>query len=148
MKEKVASRMPCFIAAVYSGNLPAVKAFIEYGASVNNHTDSCRRTGLHVSLSKGYNDIARLLIERGASPMAIDYWEHSPLDYAVPADNIEVARILIAAGADVSVARRYCFSLLSFIAKFGDPDVIGYVLDMGLDISSTGKTGKTPSRQP
>lgn len=68
------------------------------GASVNDDTRNGHRP-LQMALTKGYNEIAKLLIEKGADVNYRDRSGLTPLQTAVNHGHFELARVLIKKGA-------------------------------------------------
>ncbi len=68
------------------------------GVSVNDDTRNGHRP-LQMALAKGYNEIAKLLIEHGADPNFRDRSGLTPLQTAVNHGHFELARLLIKKGA-------------------------------------------------
>ena len=87
---------------VNSGDVDAVKEFLDQGGNVNLQ-DEPGMTPLHHAVNsdwKGKNfEMIKLLIDRGANAKAIDDTHHTPLHLA---SNKETAELLIDAGADVN----------------------------------------------
>jgi len=91
---------------VHSGDIGAVKKFLDQGGNVNLQ-DEPGMTPLHHAVNsdwKGSNHkMIKLLIDRGANVKAIDDTHHTPLHLA---SNKETAELLIDAGADVNAKTR------------------------------------------
>ncbi len=91
-----------FLGYVHSGDLAAVKKFLDQGGNVNLQ-DEPGMTPLHHAVSDDWKGshlkMIKLLIDRGANVNAIDDTHHTPLHLA---SNKETAGLLIAAGADVN----------------------------------------------
>ena len=87
---------------VNSGDIDAVKEFLDQGGNVNLQ-DEPGMTPLHHAVNsdwKGKNfEMIKLLIDRGANAKAIDDTHHTPLHLA---SNKETAELLIDAGAEVN----------------------------------------------
>ncbi len=60
------------------------------------------KTPLHLASEQGQVDLARMLIECGADPMAKTYDEKTPLHLASEWGRVDIARILIERGAKVN----------------------------------------------
>ena len=75
-----------------------VKEALASGADVNDDSRNGHRP-LQLALSKGYNEIAKLLIEHGADPHYRDRSGLTPLQAAVNHGHFELARLLIKKGA-------------------------------------------------
>lgn len=87
---------------VNSGDIDAVKEFLDQGGNVNLQ-DEPGMTPLHHAVNsdwKGKNfEMIKFLIDRGANAKAIDDTHHTPLHLA---SNKETAELLIDSGADVN----------------------------------------------
>jgi len=104
---------------VSSGDLAAVKKFLDRGGNVNLQ-DEPGMTPLHHAVNadwKGRNhEMVKLLIDRGANVKAIDDTHHTPLHGA---SNKETAELLIDAGADVNAKTGSEGETLLFSAAWG-----------------------------
>ena len=104
---------------VSSGDLAAVKKFLDRGGNVNLQ-DEPGMTPLHHAVNadwKGRNhEMVKLLIDRGANVKAIDDTHHTPLHMA---SNKETAELLIDAGADVNAKTGSEGETLLFSAAWG-----------------------------
>jgi hypothetical protein len=129
--------------AVSEGNISAAKVWIAKGANVNYITDP--NTGatsvLSESISKNPNiDITQLLLENGADPNNGWDWERrSPLMIACAIGDLEIARSLISAGADVNYASHYLFDKtpLMFAAELGNADVVKELIANGASVDQS-----------
>lgn len=83
-------------------DLSFIDNFIQKGADVNykNTPDGWR--SLHYAISCGSDDVARLLIEKGADVNAIADDGTTPLILAVKNDDVFIAKLLLEKGADVN----------------------------------------------
>ena len=92
---------------VNSGDIDAVKEFLDQGGNVNLQ-DEPGMTPLHHAVNsdwKGKNfEMIKLLIDRGANAKAIDDTHHTPLHLA---SNKETAELLMDAGADVNAKTKH-----------------------------------------
>jgi len=104
---------------VGSGDLAAVKKFLDRGGNVNLQ-DEPGMTPLHHAVNadwKGRNrKMIKLLIDRGANIKVIDDTHHTPLHMA---SNKETARLLIDAGADVNARTKRTGETSLFSAAHG-----------------------------
>ena len=79
--------------AAISGNIEAVKQYLDGGADVNA-MDDFGRIPLHLAAWKGHKEIAELLIANGADVNAQDKYGRTPLDWAVMLGKPEIADLL------------------------------------------------------
>ncbi|KAM8796927.1 PPR27 phosphatase, partial [Eudromia elegans] len=77
------SGMAALHEAVLTGNLDCVKLLVKYGANIHQR-DENGWTPLHMACSDGYPDIARYLMELGASPEATNDAGEKPADLVDP----------------------------------------------------------------
>ena len=79
-----------------------IEHLIEKGADVNYKNTSDGWRGLHYAISCGSDDMARLLIEKGADVNAIADDGTTPLILAAKNDSVFIAKLLLEKGADVN----------------------------------------------
>jgi ankyrin repeat protein len=92
--------------AVKSGNTDRVRQLLDSGGDVNVRDSSTERlqyTPLHWAAYYDHQEIAELLISRGADLDAQDPWDSTPLYLAAEQGHIEIVELLIAEGAEVNV---------------------------------------------
>jgi len=120
---------------VSSGDLAAVKKFLDRGGNVNLQ-DEPGMTPLHHAVNadwKGRNhEMVKLLIDRGANVKAIDDTHHTPLHGA---SNKETAELLIDAGADVNAKTGSEGETLLFSAAWGAAQGASKSYEMYLDLA-------------
>jgi ankyrin repeat protein len=85
--------------AVWAGDVAAVAALLDGGASVNSR-DRRGFSLLARAVEQGHAGLARLLLDRGADPNARDRRGRTPLYWAARLRSAEPARALLARGAD------------------------------------------------
>ena len=68
----------------------------------------------------------------------------TPLYYACMKGARDIVKLLIDAGADVSLANNQSLTPLHSMARSGNKDIIKLLLDAGADINATDKEGRTP----
>ena len=79
-----------------------IEHLIEKGADVNLKNTSDGWRGLHYAISCGSDDVARLLIEKGAEVNAIADDGTTPLILAAQNDSVFIAKLLLEKGANVN----------------------------------------------
>jgi V8-like Glu-specific endopeptidase len=83
--------------AVKNNNKPMLEYLLKNGASPN--TKRYNGTALHLALSNGYTDVAKLLIEKGAKLNEKDNYGNTPLHLAARSGRRDVVELLIRKGA-------------------------------------------------
>ena len=83
-------------------DLSLIEHLIQKGADVNYKNTSDGLTSLHYAISCGSDDVARLLIEKGANVNAIADDGTTPLILAAKNDSVFIAKLLLEKGADVN----------------------------------------------
>ena len=138
-----------------TGLLEAVSALLQKGADVNATEDRRGQTALMWAISQGYPEVASRLITAGADVHArshmLDglspkvYLTHdgelqvsskggfTALLFAAQQGDLESARLLIEAGADVNYATQEHGSALLLASSYGHEDLAIYLLEQGAD---------------
>lgn len=149
---------PPLMVAARRGNAQAVKALLAHGADVNAPELSHGQTALMWAVSERHSEIVRILIDAGADVHArtkawkqrvllcCQYYEgesdsaavvnrggFTPLLFAAQDGDGESAKLLIAAGANVSDAAADGASALVVAAHTGQADVAFLLLEAGAD---------------
>lgn len=94
--------------ASHFGQKDAVQVLLDFGADVNALSHSKisfipSNTALHAAIAGGNSrEVVQLLIAKGADVNAIDSLEHSPIQASAFEGEIEMAKLLIENGADIS----------------------------------------------
>ena len=73
------------------------------GADINAKVDGTKSRPLTIAALNGETEKVKLLIKKGADVNAKDGFHKTPLFYAVQYNYIEIVKLLIAAGTDLSV---------------------------------------------
>ena len=131
--------------AARGDDIEAVRALIADGADVNAaHGDGM--TGLHWAALNGNGEMARLLIDAGATlEAATRLGAHTPLHVAAKEGHGAVVEILVAAGADPAAATETGATPLHFAAASGDARAVTVLLDHGAAVDAREpEWGQTP----
>ena len=93
----------------------------------------------------GYDDTARALLKLGAMVNPNSTTDPAPLVRAIVGNRLEMARLLIASGADVNYADSTGMTPLMYAAatNFGDPTIIDLLIKSGARLEARGKDGVT-----
>ena len=104
-------------------------------------------TPLKFAASEGQLEMVKLLLSHGAKA-DYGYSDHngiSALSCAAGPDRVEIARVLVKAGADVN-AKEVCRNTpLHAAAESGDLDLARYLVENGADIGAVNKYDETPA---
>ena len=90
--------------AARAGNAEAVKALLNHDATVNVKATAKGQTALMWAAAEKHTDVVRLLIQFGADVNARSNGRYSALLFSARANDIETAKALLAAGANVNDA--------------------------------------------
>jgi len=137
---------PLFLAA-YGGNAEVLPDLLKAGASLNGEMrliGTSSTDPISGAVRHAYLDVLDVLIKLGASPDRTDM-RLTPLGKAVLGDQVEVAKFLIAKGADVNHVDGNGMTPLLYAASidFGTPAMIDMLLKAGARTDAKTKEGKT-----
>ncbi|MDB4951359.1 MAG: Ankyrin [Gemmatimonadetes bacterium] len=166
-----ANGLPAVMAAAYHGRRDVVALLLERGAALRPHeaaavgdVDRLRAaldadpgaiarfsadgwTALHLAAFFGHADAVRLLLERGASPVAVstNALANHPLHAALagPTLGVDGVALLLDAGADVNARQHGGYTALHAAAMHGDAAMLRLLLERGADPSVPADDGKT-----
>jgi uncharacterized protein len=86
-----------------TGSADAVRLLIARGADVNGKEPSQHQTALMWAAAEHHPDVVKLLIDHGADLQARTKRGFSALHFAAREGDLEIARILLAAGTDINI---------------------------------------------
>lgn len=143
------------MSAARSGQLEAVEVLIENGADINAAETERGQTALMWSVAQSHSEVARLLLEHGADLSArtkvwyqlentagntnpsgnfeMAHGGSSALMFAARIGDIETARVLLDAGADVNDTAASGVSALTQAAHSGHEGLALFLLESGAD---------------
>jgi len=138
------------IQAVESGEIEQVRCVLTDGAVVNARTRA-GLTALSVAIIRGYDDIALLLIEKGASLDARDrsgdrenqHPGNSPVHYAAIYGRTRVLQAMLARGVSPNLRDRNGRTLLMLAAENGHRETVQLLLQHGADPAARSALGET-----
>ena len=107
--------------ATEEGDLPLILELCNKGKI--NEKDKDGQTPLHLAAQKGYVDIARALIDKGADVNAKNNYGGTPLRLAAWMGKADIAKVLIDKGADVNVKSKDGETPLHMAARWGHADI-------------------------
>ncbi len=128
--------------AVQNGDVERVRRCLDGGADVNDREDTYGRTPLHVAAREGREDLVRLLLAAGAYVNARGDTGETPLLMAADSPYaLGAVRLLVGAGARVNEGNAVGMTALHLAARFGDIDVVMFLLESGADVTIEGPRG-------
>lgn len=94
-------------------------------------------TALHLAAFFGKPEVARMLLDAGASvdTYTTNDFANQPLHAAAAGRHLEVCRVLVAAGADVNATQHGGYTPLHEAAQHGDVEMVELFLSAGADPS-------------
>src|SRR5688572_24194542 len=98
---------------------------------------------LAVAASRRDAPAVRALLAQKVDVNAPDGQGTPALHWAVRVDDVDLAKLLIGAGADAKVANRYAVTPLSLAASAGNPAMLRVLLDAGADPNAIDPAGET-----
>jgi ankyrin repeat protein len=104
-------------------------------------------TALHLAAFFGKPEVARILIDAGASvdTYTTNDFANQPLHAAAAGRHLEVCRILLAAGAAVDATQHGGYTPLHEAAEHGDVEMVELFLSAGADPTVSVADGGTPA---
>lgn len=159
--------------AARTGKVDAVKVLLDHGAQVNAHETWGGTTALMWAVSEHHADVVKLLIERGAEVNAISYFVPSasgrgfegttpvppkpnqpieefasgmltPLMFAARENDLDSARLLVKAGANLNAQAADGKDALSLALFDGSYDVADFLLDSHANVNQKDAQRFTP----
>ncbi len=157
-----------FMTCARTGNVEAVKSLLDGGADVNAREAKQEQTALMWAVAQGHSAVVRLLIENRADVHArtkssepvvvgtgfgnapsrfevpLSLGGFTPLLFAARQGDLESARILLDAGADVNEAAADGLSVLLVATDSGHEDLALFLLEHGAEPNVVDRNGMTP----
>lgn len=130
--------------AVETGNMRVVTALLERGADVNIKPWN-GKTALIGAVRTNNMEIAELLIRNDADVHISDrYYESTALHYAIASGYLDMVDMLIYYEADPTKPEKKGLDGLNLSAWFGNPELVEYFIQLGMDVNSVDSLGNTP----
>lgn len=128
-----------------TGRIERVRELLKKDRSLVNSYSSDGWTPLHLA-DFGYPEVAKLLLDNGAQINAVarNNFKSTPLQGAAAFKQLEVARVLIARGADVNPRGEGGYSPLHEAAGSGQLELARLLIKHKADVNAKGDDGKTP----
>ncbi|XP_071146102.1 uncharacterized protein [Mytilus edulis] len=124
----------------FKGDVPMIQWCIKYNVNVN----LCRfdeTSPLGVAAQKGWTEIVKLLLNKGADFNKSSNDGLSPVMCAVIHKRTEIVRMLLQVGADYDKCTKDGWSPLMCACKDGHKEIVGMLLDIGADYTKCNNDG-------
>ncbi len=129
------------------GRLEATDLLTQNNPTFVNSYSKDGFTALGLAAYFGYEEIARLLISRGADVNipASNGFNVYPIHSAVASGNHSITKLLINAGANINVTQQAGFTPLHAAAQLGDIELIILLLEHEAEVDKRMEGGKLPA---
>jgi ankyrin repeat protein len=143
-------RTPLLLACQREDGAPVVAFLLEHDADITAREPN-GRGALDMACDFGYPQTVGVLLSKHADPNTIDIDGRTPLHVIAEKpcfddshDDVKIAAMLIAAGADVNARTKLGWTPLHVAANEGKRDIAEYLLDHGADIGALDHEQRTP----
>ena len=134
---------PLMLDAAKAGNIKRLKSTLGYVRTIN-FMDDTRATALHKAASGGYNDIVQLLLSKGASIEAPNYYNHTPLHHAAWCGHTSTVELLLSKGASIEAMDKDNDTPLHLAALYGHTSTVELLLSKGASSEAINNFNDTP----
>lgn len=123
--------------AAGSGSVDRCERLLKRGSPLNDPANFLGFKPFHRAIDNGHADVVEFFIAKGIDPTSSDSMSDStlsretPLFFASACGNVDVCRVLIAAGADVNHATESGGHPLFAAVLSGNPQLVTFLLDQG-----------------
>lgn len=138
---------------VSRNNFSAAEYLLDHGSDINAQDNNEKSSSLHFASYRGYKDVAKLLIDRGASLNLLNKYNRTCLFEAVRGyatvfqqardknEWIEIVKALTAKGADPDIPDADNLHPLIMAVNDGSNELVKLLLDAGAEVSAEGEGG-------
>ncbi|KAF8771011.1 Serine/threonine-protein phosphatase 6 like protein [Argiope bruennichi] len=127
--------------AASEGAIEVVKILLKKKAKINARSVD-GYTPLHLAVYSGHITVVKLLIESGANVNIADYKNRTAIELAVAHGKLEIVKMLSELKRiNIHDKANDGLSLLHIAAQFGRLDIMKYLIEKGIDISSENDAG-------
>lgn len=130
------------LSAAASGALDRAASALAVGARVEAR-DVHGRSALLLAVIGDHLDVARLLVDKGANPNAVDHRLDTPWLATGVTGSVEMLEILLPAGPDMTIKNRYGGVAIIPASERGHVDYVRRVAGTGIDVNHINDLGWT-----
>jgi len=130
--------------AVAGNQIQAVLVMIDHFKIDVNLRSKSNQTPLMIAANYGYNELIKILCDRGADVNAQENTKFSALTYTVKLGFVSTFSYLLSQNADISVRDAYGCSLAHWAAYMDNVFMLKMLRRLGLDLNNVDFTGMTP----
>ena len=112
-----------------------------------NKRDDKNNTMLHIAVIQGDVETVKLLIKKGADPLAVNNEGKTPLFIASYNGNLKIMDTLIQLGVNINQTNNWGENALVFAINGSKIDSIKYLITKGININNQNNTGLTVLHQ-
>jgi ankyrin repeat protein/L-ascorbate metabolism protein UlaG (beta-lactamase superfamily) len=127
--------------AIGNNNIEKVVQMIEGEIGLLNAPNPRGSTPICVAASKGYTDIVKYLIKKGADVNKGNFFGSTPLHYAAWASDLESFRLLLKNGAVINAENNDGQTPLQFACLGANIEIMKVCISEGTDIKAIGNDG-------
>jgi hypothetical protein len=134
--------------AAKDGNIDLVRSLLENGTEVDQK-DTCGITSLMVACQIGIFEMVKLLLENGANPNAVDYFDlefgREELPPILRTSDKAIIELLVKYGADIHVSAKLDGrTVLHRACEAGHQSTVELCVNMKADVNAVLQNGETP----
>lgn len=130
-------------AAAAKGDTAEIERLVQAGEKLDMR-DGHGRTPLHVAAHVGHRDAARLLLQFGADPNAMDARRYDIVTIAAVRDDVAMIRVALAGGASAkNITSPYDGTALIAAAHLGHAEVVRTLIEAGAPLDHVNNLGWT-----
>jgi len=124
------------------GDVEGTKAALARGANVEAR-DSMRRTALTLAVMADFVEVARVLVERGASPNALDAQHDTPWLLTGETGSVAMVEVLLPGKPDLAVVNRFGGISVIPASERGHVEYVRRVVKLPINVNHVNNLGWT-----
>lgn len=132
--------------AAESGNQAVLSTLLDAAPDPDLNTTSGQSewSPLHYAAESGHEDVAKMLISKGANVECVDRHQRSPLHIAIGGGYHELAQQLLSRGASPNAQDAKGNAPLHIASRLGYDSIVDLLLRTGAEVTAKDKSGDSP----